>query len=163
MRAAMWPAAAFVPAFALYLYVVLDVTASAGQLQQGVQIGFWEFLGPTMMAMVPMILVAAALMYNWQRFLMVGGDQQPMDDGEAPASAPVLAPVEHDWWAGYRLYLLRSFQLGVIFLVPYLFFMDWMFTSIDPGKIQAGNGTIEMDASDAFLPFWLFFNFHLEE
>lgn len=153
LRAAKWPAIAFVPAFAFYFFVVVYFLGDQAKQQQGMNAdsvgGFLGFMGVAYVGIIPIALVAVAFFYNWQRFLMLG-------DIEAAGSTPrtALESVSPGWWTGYRHYLTKLVMIWAIFTVPYVIMMVWMFGSLD--TLQTQEGVVPPDLASTLAPFFAF-------
>lgn len=110
-RRALWDAIAkpllgFVPAFifyiAVYVYLIPVEQIAAGEEADPAVIDPWQF-GLVMLAALPMLVPAFAMIMNWQIFVMTGQSYKEAAEGV--------------WWERFKSYLLMVLKFFGVFLV----------------------------------------------
>lgn len=138
LRAAKWPAVAFIPAFGIYMwafFLIGDPGVADPQIADFGQVT--AMFVPLFLALIPLMLVVMAFHFNWQAFVM--GPPASEGDASAGSGEPVgdaTVSERDDWWSQFGLYILRQLQIIGVLLVPYLlFFVLFIYTAEGSPKL----------------------------
>lgn len=125
-KAALWPAAGAVVGIGIYFLQIFQL-GQAGQNPENIQSTgeFFAVMGPMFLSMVPLLLVFIAFSLNWQRYLMMSGEDHVervfSEDGDGRRE-------ERDWWPEFGQYILKYAQLFAVLAVPYAAFFALFFS-----------------------------------
>jgi hypothetical protein len=122
LRAAKWPAIAFIPAIGIYILVsFLRYEVNSQSIENNSFEQMFAMFWPIFLALIPVVLVVLAFNLNWQAYLMGSPniDVEPSTLSSDPIRDGLQAESD-DWFYRFKLCALRYLQLLVVTLVPYL-------------------------------------------
>lgn len=130
LRAAKWPGIAAIPGISIYVafFYQTAMSTTQGQILTGE-----AAMSPTALilmswvSMLPMLLIAVAFAYNWQRFVMHGDDARLSRESGIPYNPP-------EWWDGYKASLVKFTLMFLAFMVPYAILFWDVFASMPMGQ-----------------------------